>query len=49
MPDRICNQDENRLVARIERLEYEVAEIERQLNEIQRLLRQLIGGESCLS
>jgi len=47
VPDRICNQDENRVIARIERLEYEVAELARQLNEIQRLVRQLIAEESC--
>ena len=47
MPDRICNQGELGLTARVERLEFEVVELARQLNEIQRLVRQLIAADSC--
>jgi len=48
MPDRNCNEDENRIIARIARLENEVEEIERIVREILRLVRELaVEEENC--
>ncbi|WP_312522653.1 hypothetical protein [Anaerospora sp.] len=49
MSDRLCNQDDNRLSARVERLEDEVDQLQRQVRELQLLVRQLVAQESCLS
>ncbi len=41
MSDRNCNEDEIRLLVRIERLENQVEEIERMVREILRIVRNL--------